>query len=108
MDDLYVVTGSQDWAATGLCKGNQDLFFAPLGERRTKRTKREELAKAYCDQCTALFACRSWARTNREHGFWGGESEEKRASLGYPPRSPSRRAVAEIGRSAVRDENMAV
>lgn len=102
LDELFAVSGSREWAKDGLCKDKLDLFFAPPGERRTRRTKREALAKSYCDNCQVLLACRSWARENREHGFWGGESEEHRARLGYPPRSPSRRAVAELGRDAAR------
>ena len=102
LDELFAVSGSREWAADGLCLSKSELFFAPPGERRTRRTKREALAKSYCDNCQVLLACRSWARENREHGFWGGESEEQRAMLGYPPRSPSRRAVAEMGRDAAR------
>ena len=102
LDELFAVSGSREWAKDGLCSSKSDLFFAPPGERRTRRTKREALAKSYCDNCQVLLACRSWARENREHGFWGGESEEQRAKLGYPPRSPSRRAVAELGRDAAR------
>ena len=102
IDELFAVSGSREWAKDGLCSNKSDLFFAPPGERRTRRTKREALAKSYCDNCQVLLVCRSWARDNREHGFWGGESEEQRAKLGYPPRSPSRRAVAEMGRDAAR------
>ncbi len=103
LDELFAVaSGTRDWAQKGLCADKADLFFAPSGERRTRRTKREALARSYCDNCQVLLACRSWARENREHGFWGGESEEQRARLGYPPRSPSRRAVAELGRTAAR------
>jgi WhiB family redox-sensing transcriptional regulator len=32
-----------------------------------------------------LEPCRAWARENREFGFWGGETEEERASAGYRP-----------------------
>ena len=102
LDELFAVSGSREWAKDGLCLDKSDLFFSPPGERRTRRTKREALARSYCENCQVLLACRGWARENREHGFWGGESEEQRAKLGYPPRSPSRRAVAEIGRNAAR------
>ena len=102
IDELFGISESREWAADGLCGDRSELFFAPPGERRTRRTKREALAKSYCDSCRVMTACRSWARENREHGFWGGESEEQRAAFGYPPRSPSRRAVAELGRDASR------
>ena len=101
LTDLFAIA-AQPVFDNALCTGKQELFFAPPGERRIKRTKREAIARAYCENCECLLACRSWARTNREHGFWGGESEEDRARLGYPPRSPSRRAVAELGRAAGR------
>lgn len=102
LDELFAIAEKQQWANNGLCMGKSSLFFAPPGERRTRRTKREALARAYCENCSVLLACRSWARNNREHGFWGGENEEQRAALGFPPRSPSRRAVAEMGRDALR------
>lgn len=102
LDELFAISDSREWAADALCAGKSHLFFAPPGERRTRRTKREALARSYCNNCQSLLACRSWARESREHGFWGGESEEQRAQLGYPPRSPSRRAVAEMGRTATR------
>jgi len=101
-DELFAVSDTREWAQDALCRGRQEFFFAPAGERRTRRAKREALARSYCNNCLALFACRSWARENREHGFWGGEGEEQRAALGYPPRSPSRRAVAEMGRTISR------
>ncbi len=104
MDDLFVAA-EMDWTDDALCKGKSELFFAPPGERRIRRERREALARAYCDNCRCLLACRRWARENREHGFWGGENEEQRAALGYPPRSPGRRAVAEIGRSAQRERS---
>lgn len=105
IDELFAVSEAREWASNALCTGKADLFFAPPGERRTRRTKREALARSYCINCKALLPCRSWARENREHGFWGGESEEQRAALGYPPRSPSRRAVAELGRTASRSQD---
>ena len=104
LDELFAVSGTREWATNALCTGKSHLFFAPPGERRTRRTKREATARSYCENCECLLACRSWARENREHGFWGGESEEQRAALGYPPRSPSRRAVAELGRTAAREQ----
>ncbi|MFT7473739.1 MAG: WhiB family redox-sensing transcriptional regulator [Verrucomicrobiales bacterium] len=103
LDELFAIAGTLEWSAQRLCAGRSELFFAPPGERRTRRNKREALARSYCQNCHALPACRSWARENREHGFWGGENEEQRAMMGYPPRSPSRRVVAEMGRTAYRD-----
>ncbi|NNC80824.1 MAG: WhiB family transcriptional regulator [Acidimicrobiales bacterium] len=107
MDQLIAVHEQMDWPGTPLCNGKSELFFPPVGERRTRREKREALARSYCNQCQCLLACRNWARTNREHGFWGGENEEQRAAIGYPPLSPARRSVAEIGRKAQRENELA-
>lgn len=41
------------------------------------------LARAICSRCPVLLECRSWGRTRRETGIWGGETEEERAALGY-------------------------
>lgn len=92
------------WSSYGLCKGRTSLFFAPPGERSQRRAKREALAASYCARCPVRTVCQEWARENREAGFWGGESEEERASAGYPPRSPNRRFVAELGRAAANRE----
>ncbi len=89
-----------DWTNEALCVGKTHLFFAPPGERRTRRTKREALALSYCLQCPAMEQCRTWARENRESGFWGGENEESRAAAGFAPKSPNRRAVADAARIA--------
>ena len=91
---------NRNWTAEALCTGKTHLFFAPPGERMTRRTKREALANAYCEQCSVSTECRTWARENRESGFWGGENEEQRAAAGFAPRSPNRRAVAIAARAA--------
>jgi hypothetical protein len=44
--------------------------------------------------------CREMARTSRENGLWGGETEEERAAAGYAPRSISRRSVQEAAAQA--------
>ncbi len=101
LSDL-VLTDERPWVAEAKCVGKTHLFFAPPGERSQRRARREALATSYCNQCLSRIACRQWARTSRESGFWGGESDEERAAAGYPPRSPNRRAVAEAGRKARR------
>jgi hypothetical protein len=48
--------------------------------------------------------CRTAGREGREFGMWGGETEEDRARLGYPPPAMMRRSVvaaAREGRSLV-------
>ena len=83
----------EDWTAAAACKGRTHLFFGSAGERPERRVRREARARKVCGSCPALWPCRLSARANRENGFWGGESEEERASAGYPPRSISRRSV---------------
>ena len=78
-----VFTGPLAWTDDAACAGQTDLFFAPAGERPEARVVREGRARAICGACPALYACRDWARENREYGFWGGESEEERAAAGY-------------------------
>jgi len=78
-----IFTGPLAWTTDAACVGQTDLFFAPAGERPEAREVREDLARAVCAQCPVLADCRSWARENREYGFWGGESEEERAAAGF-------------------------
>jgi WhiB family redox-sensing transcriptional regulator len=73
------------WMAEATCRGSTYLFFAPDRERPGRRARREAAARALCTTCPVLMPCRTWARENREYGFWGGESEDERASAGYPP-----------------------
>lgn len=71
------------WQADAACAGQTELFFAPPGERPEARARREAKARLVCALCPVLDDCRNWARSNREYGFWGGESEEDRAQAGY-------------------------
>lgn len=71
------------WQSAALCAGQTDTFFASPGERPEARARREAKARQLCLMCPVLDACRTWARQNREYGFWGGESEEERAKAGY-------------------------
>ncbi len=71
------------WQAIAACNGQTDLFFAAPGERPEARARREAKARQMCLVCPVLDPCQTWARANREYGFWGGESEEERAMAGY-------------------------
>ena len=82
-----------DWADEAICKGLTEVFFGPAAERPERRVEREAIARSYCSACPVQLACLQYARLNREHGIWGGENDEQRASVGFAPRSPSRRAV---------------
>lgn len=88
------------WADNAICSGLTHVFFGPPAERPERRVEREAIAASYCMACPVMLACRSNARLNREHGFWGCENDEERAAAGYAPRSPSRRAVIHARDSA--------
>ena len=75
--------GILEWTADAACTGQTDLFFAPPGERPEARAVRESQSRAICHACPVMMSCREWARSQREYGFWGGESEEERAAAGY-------------------------
>ncbi|MFN8034481.1 MAG: WhiB family transcriptional regulator [Acidimicrobiia bacterium] len=79
----HLFAGPISWIDDAACKGQNDLFFAPPGERPEARVVRERKARAICQGCVAVASCRSWAREQREYGFWGGESEEERAAAGF-------------------------
>lgn len=93
---------TDDWMARASCKGRTHLFFGIAGERPERRVRREARARKVCASCDVLGECRWTARLNGENGFWGGETEEERASAGYPPRSISRRAVHEAAVVGIR------
>jgi WhiB family redox-sensing transcriptional regulator len=78
-----IFTGPLAWTVDAACVNQTDLFFAPAGERPETRVLREARARAICRNCEVVDPCRDWARSMREYGFWGGESEEERAAAGY-------------------------
>ena len=83
MVSSFIFTGPLTWTTEAACDGQTRLFFAPAGERPEARVVRESQARAVCHTCPALQECRDWARTHREYGFWGAESEEERAAAGF-------------------------
>lgn len=92
------------WSDHGLCKGLTEVFFGPAAERPERRVEREAIARAYCNACPVKTPCRDSARSGLEHGFWGGENDEERATAGFAPRSPSRRIVISARRGADSDK----
>ena len=82
--------GPTDWMDVAACAGHSELFFAPFAERPEARVRREAAARVICHGCVGLTSCRDYARSNRELGFWGGESEDERHAAGY-------RLIAPIG-----------
>ena len=76
------------WTADAACKGRSELFFAPRAERPQARARREARARRLCATCPVQQPCREFARSNREYGLWGGESEDERHRLGFTVAAP--------------------
>ena len=96
--------GPSDWMDGAPCSGKSELFFAPFAERPEARVRREARARLICQGSAAAEQCRSYARANRELGFWGGESESERTDAGFPPTTPiigRKRVAEERARSAM-------
>lgn len=94
-----VMLGERTWVSQAVCKGRRKWFFDSYRETQNQREKREAIAAMFCQACPVVLECRDYARQNREHGFWGGESEEDRTRAGYMPRSTGRRSVLEARRA---------
>lgn len=87
--ELADIVGSDvDWKSHAACRGRLELFFAKKAERPEARARREAKAKRLCDECPVINECRTTARTNREYGYWAGESEEERHLLGFTVTAP--------------------
>ena len=97
--------GPTGWMEMAACDGESELFFAPFAERPEARVRREARARVICSMCPVATSCQEYARTNRELGFWGGESEAERADAGFPPTTPiigRKRVAEERARDAMR------
>jgi len=89
LESLIVeLTASTNWMDHAVCKGRTHLFFPPKAERPQARVRREAQARLLCRTCPVNSDCQSFARENREYGFWGGESEEERHLAGYTVAAP--------------------
>lgn len=73
------------WAARAACKGHTHLFYPPVREQPDQAAARTARARELCFACPVRIDCRDHARTHREYGIWGGETEAERAALGYAP-----------------------
>ena len=72
------------WMENAGCQGKSQ----PPGERPAARERRENRARKVCFECEVLADCQTYARQQRELGFWGGESEIERAEAGFAPTTP--------------------
>lgn len=80
---LRPVESEWEWQLRAACRGTDSaVFFAPAGESRRDRRRREIAAKAVCISCPVRKACLKHALAVREsHGVWGGLSETERQAL---------------------------
>jgi WhiB family redox-sensing transcriptional regulator len=83
--DMPAIESWQDLAA---CKGRTKLFFPPKAERPQARARREAKAQVLGAACPVFDECRAFARSHREYGYWGGESEEDRHLAGFTVSAP--------------------
>ncbi|HSL74686.1 MAG TPA: WhiB family transcriptional regulator [Ilumatobacteraceae bacterium] len=79
---------AEHWREFAACKGRTKLFFPPKAERPQARARREAKALQLCSSCSVSEECRTFARSHREYGYWGGESEEDRHLAGYTVSAP--------------------
>ncbi|AEI10171.1 WhiB family transcription regulator [Corynebacterium resistens DSM 45100] len=75
-----------EWQLKGSCRGaDSSIFFHPDGERGRARAMREQRAKAICNTCPVIEACRSHALSVGEpYGIWGGMTESERDAILRP------------------------
>lgn len=83
-----LASSSLNWMDHAVCKGRTHLFFPPKAERPQARVRREAHARRLCLSCPVQVECQVFARSNREYGYWGGESEEERHLAGYTVAAP--------------------
>lgn len=84
----YDISPAVNWQDFAVCKGRTALFFPPKAERPQARARREAKALRLCSVCPVLEQCRTFARSNREYGYWAGESEEDRHLAGFTVSAP--------------------
>ena len=63
-------------------------IFSSSRRKAAARERRENRARKVCFECEVLADCQTYARQQRELGFWGGESEIERAEAGFAPTTP--------------------
>ncbi len=71
------------WRSDAACRSSDARqFFAPMGELREERSRRERAARALCRSCPVQEACLDYAlRVQEPYGIWGGLTELERRRL---------------------------
>lgn len=81
-----------DWQLVASCRGRDELFFHPHGEREPMRSEREAAAKSVCARCPVRRECLVQALESQEpYGVWGGMTETEREAQLYGPRPVRKR-----------------
>jgi WhiB family redox-sensing transcriptional regulator len=81
-----------EWQLAAVCRGKDDLFFHPHGEREPARSNREAAAQALCRRCPVRRECSDHALVMGEpYGVWGGTTETQREELLHGPRAVRKR-----------------
>jgi hypothetical protein len=71
---------TRDWRADAECRNHDPEMWHPNGTTGPSAVQAAD-AKAVCQQCPVLGACRQWALDRHEqHGVWGGMTENDRAA----------------------------
>lgn len=63
------------------CQSDPDMWFpepAGVGRAGSQRAKRAREAVRGCNGCWMLDPCRRYALKHKEHGVWGGLTEQER------------------------------
>jgi len=81
-----------EWQLAAACRGSDELFFHPHGEREPARSERERAAQALCRRCPVRRECADHALEMGEpYGVWGGVTEAEREEVLHGPRVVRRR-----------------
>lgn len=83
------------WGDRAACRGHEDLFFGPDGERLAERQAREIKAKLLCGVCPVIAECLDYSRRiGAKDGVWAGISESDREQEKRDRKNASRRVAA--------------
>ena len=81
-----------EWQDHAPCRGHEELFFHPPGEREPTRGERDRAAIQLCLRCPVRRECLDHALLMREpYGVWGGLTEDARSEVLYGPRPVRKR-----------------
>ena len=78
-----IFSGPLAWTDQAACRGQNELFFAPAGERPETRTLREARHGRSARHARCCRRAASGHGRTASTGIWGGESEEERAAAGF-------------------------